>query len=200
MLNSASERPGSAARGVVGGQFESCQPTTPRAVATSIEPLLSVRDLTRLLSCSRPFARADARGGSTPAPGFYAWQIAKMESFDDPQLDRVWGWQMSSPTSRLRQRPDQAIRRDPGKVTAYDQAQAALEIALYQHNFGTADTLAWIAAGAPDNGASQADNDLYQTARSVVSSNSCSVKAVDPELILALVIRRHRLSRKEGQA
>jgi hypothetical protein len=89
----------------------------------------------------------------------------------------------------------QIIRRDNGRFTAADQAQAALEIALYQHNFGTADTLAWIAAGAPDDGASHADNDLYQTARNIVSGNSGTIKPGDSELILRHVLRRHRLSR-----
>jgi hypothetical protein len=93
----------------------------------------------------------------------------------------------------------QIIRRDNGRFTAADQAQAALEITLYQHNFGTADTRAWIAAGAPDNGATHADNDLYQTARNIVDSNSGHIKRGDAELILGHVLRRHRLSR-EGES
>jgi hypothetical protein len=58
---------------------------------------------------------------------------------------------MSAPTSRLirQAKPRQTVRRDPGKVTAYDQAQAALEIALYLHNFGSASMFAWICAGMP---------------------------------------------------
>jgi hypothetical protein len=91
----------------------------------------------------------------------------------------------------------QIIRRDNGRVTAWDQAQTALEIALYQHNFGTADTLAWVCAGCPDNGASQADNDLYQHARNIVHGNCGTIKADDAERLLSYVIRRHRLSRQE---
>jgi hypothetical protein len=93
----------------------------------------------------------------------------------------------------------QAIRRDPGKVTAYDQAQVALEIALYLHNFGSASTFAWISAGMPDNEASAADMDLFQSARNIVHGNCGSVKAGDAELILAHVLQRHRLSRKEAE-
>jgi hypothetical protein len=93
----------------------------------------------------------------------------------------------------------QIIRRDNGRFTAADQAQAALEIALYQHSFGTADTLAWIAAGAPDNGATHADNDLYQTARNIVASNSGRIRPGDVELVLSYVVRRHRL-RRQGES
>jgi hypothetical protein len=88
------------------------------------------------------------------------------------------------------------IRRDPGKVTAFDQAQAALEIALYLHNFGSASTFAWISAGMPDNEASAADMDLFQSARNIVHGNSGSVKAGDALLILEHVLHRHRLSRE----
>jgi hypothetical protein len=90
----------------------------------------------------------------------------------------------------------QIIRRDNGRFTAYDQAQAALEIALYQRGFGTADTLAWIAAGAPEDGASHADNDLYQTARNIVDGNCGTIKAGDALKLLEHVLRRHRLSRE----
>jgi hypothetical protein len=93
----------------------------------------------------------------------------------------------------------QAVRRDPRRITAAEQAQAALEIALYQRSFGTADTLAWIAAGAPENGATHADNDLYQTARNIVDSNSGRIKTGDVERILGHVIRRHRLSREGAE-
>jgi hypothetical protein len=90
----------------------------------------------------------------------------------------------------------QAIRCDGKRITAAEQAQAALEIALYQRSFGTADTLAWIAAGAPENGATHADNDLYQTAINIVDSNSGCIKPGDAELILGHILRRHRLSRQ----
>jgi hypothetical protein len=105
---------------------------------------------------------------------------------------------VSSPTPR-NVRPvnlGAPIRRHNGRLTAADQAQAALEIALYEHSFDTVDTLAWIAAGAPENGASQADRALYEAAKSIVRINCGSIKPGDSELILSHVLRQHRLSRQ----
>jgi hypothetical protein len=48
-MQSANERPGFAARGVVDGQFQPCQPTTSHPLATSIEPLVTKADLERIL-------------------------------------------------------------------------------------------------------------------------------------------------------
>ena len=90
----------------------------------------------------------------------------------------------------------QAIHRDRGRITASEQTRLALEIALYLHNFGNTSTFAWLAAGCPDNEATAADVDLFQTARNIVHSNSGAIRAGDSELVLQHVIQRHRLSRE----
>jgi predicted DNA-binding transcriptional regulator AlpA len=79
-MTGANERPGSAARGVVSGQFQSYQPTRPSPVATNIEPLLSVRDLTRLLSRSRRLLEQMRAAGRLPRPDFMLGRLPRWKA------------------------------------------------------------------------------------------------------------------------
>ena len=108
---------------------------------------------------------------------------------------------MKTPTSRLPRpaKPGASIRRDPGRITANEQAQAALELALYAISFDAINALAWVCAGCPDDGATQADRALYEAAKSIVRVNCGSIKPGDSELILSHVLKQHRLSRQGGE-
>jgi hypothetical protein len=73
-------------------------------------------------------------------------------------------------------------------------AALALEIAHCQHHVGTADVLAWVAAGMPSDGIGPDEQEVYQQARLIVHQNN---GAIGPEDVGILVRRINR--RRKGQ-
>ena len=65
---SANERPGPGIRGVVGGQFQPCQPTTSPALAASIEPLLTKADVAKILRVNPRTIDRMRSAGRLPKP------------------------------------------------------------------------------------------------------------------------------------
>jgi predicted DNA-binding transcriptional regulator AlpA len=85
-MHSANERPGFAARGVVGGQFQPCQPTTSHTLATSIEPLVTKADLERILQIdSRTIDRMRSTG-KLPKPDLFLSRMPRWK----PETIRAW--------------------------------------------------------------------------------------------------------------
>jgi hypothetical protein len=69
-------------------------------------------------------------------------------------------------------------------------AARALELAHCQHHSGTADALAWAAAGMPDDGVGPDEREVYQQARLIVHQNNGTFGPADVGILVRRINRR----------
>jgi predicted DNA-binding transcriptional regulator AlpA len=79
-VQSASERPRLATGGVVGGQFQPCQPTTSLGSIASIEPLVTKADLEQILQIDSRTIDRMRSSGKLPKPDLFLSRMPRWKA------------------------------------------------------------------------------------------------------------------------